>query len=175
MADQPRNPPADPEQGWPPRFDDAFLARAAVFLLVVFAGVAGLTTVAFLGATAPPGAARPARDVAAYLLFVVGVLALLLGAFFALVEAKKPMVRVTVSADIPELSLLTADLAATAVPTEAVAKAVDAFGGRRVSAVLLGIGFTLVTLAAAGAGLVSLSVGDAPAAVTPAPAPSRTP
>lgn len=178
MADDP--PPAGSpgdEAGWPPRFSDRFLAWSAAALAVVFAGIAVLVYVAFDAATGE-GASIELREAAALVLFVIGVLALLLGAFFALVEARKPTVQVVTTAISDARAgapLRKAKGGDEALPGGSITEVVESFSGRRVSAVLLAIGFSLVTLAAAGSGLVSVSVGDDAQTGSPAPTPTASP
>ena len=112
------------------------------------------------------------RDVVVFALLLLAVLALLLGAFFALVEARKPVQTTSTINPVPGQARELARGAGPMVPIEVVTKVVDAFSGRKASAVLFGIGFTLTVFAAVGSGLVSVSVdtgtGNSPApAVTP--------
>lgn len=181
MDDPPENAPSKPaeaEASWPPRFSDKFLACSAGALVVVFVGGAWLIYVAF-DSTIAAKTVTTSRNAAAFIVFVLGLLALLLGAFFALVEAKKPAVQVTAVPVAGEnIRQLGINAQAQTALDASVTKMAESFSGRRVSAVLLAIGFTLVTVAAAGSGLVSVSVGDPPNASPSAPsseAPSTAP
>lgn len=215
--------PPDPEATWPPRFVPRSLLTAGLMLALLFLALTGFFREVFDGAGLLTNQ-KTGSNVAAYVLFEIGLLALLAGLFFALVEARTPppppppappppppppepeLERVDVPSDVAVMLGLSAGEYSVFLqrtpggqqpriltngggspppdvppkPTHnAVTQAADAasaaFSGRAMSRVLLAIGLTLITLAAAASGLVNLSVGDAPAAVTPTETPSEPP
>lgn len=147
---------ADPEAGWPPRFNDGFIAASAILLLIVFSGIAALVRQVFDDAGLLEAGDDAAQHVAAYVLFVVGVLALLAALLFALIETRKAIVQLPDQAPRPR---------SAAVPS--IDKVLVAFGDRKLSRVLLAIAFVLLLGAAAGSGLVDLSIGDGDSTADP--------
>lgn len=151
MSDPPPpQPPPDPERGWPPRFDSTTIAWAAVALLVLFLAVAGWFRSVFSDADLFDAGEDAAEHVAAYVLFVLGLLSILAGILFALVEQRRP------PAPAPAVP------AARGGPdvVGAVGKVVETFKDTKVSTILFSIGLVLIGLGAAGAGLVDISVGE---------------
>jgi hypothetical protein len=158
--------PTDPEAGWPPRFGEGFLRGAAGWVLGLFAMLVAVLVAVYLVADQFDGD-DSARHVMAFALFVAGLLALLGGVWFALVEAKQPP---------PPPSTEVRSLGAAGVnPGALVTSVADAFGNRAVSRVLLTIGFVLVVVAAAGSGFVDISVSTGDAATPASPSATATP
>lgn len=168
-----KDTPSDPEAGWPPRFGDRFLTGSGLVLAVGVFGLLWLLHRVFKNAALFHGGANSARDAAAFVLFMLGVVALAAGMFFALVEARKPVEKpVAVVSGETGTDLVKAEGVAGVVPTKFVGDVADSFSGRKVSVVLFAVAFALVTLAAAGSGLVSLSVGSESGAATSTPSPT---
>ena len=129
--------------------------RSGGALAVVFFVVSGMLWIAFDAAALFKNESTKGRHVAAFVIFVLAVLALLLAAFFVLVEARKPVVASQQVAAIGPAATTVAGVPAI----ELVTKVVDAFSGRKASAALFGIAFALAVIAAAGTGLIEVSIG----------------
>jgi sterol desaturase/sphingolipid hydroxylase (fatty acid hydroxylase superfamily) len=151
------------------------VARSALWLGLVLFVLEGLLLYAFLEAKLFNRGDVSLRNTAAFVLFEVGIFAVLAGVFFAVVDARKPVVQRRVHQGVHSWvveSILSGERPAAleAAPEELLSSVVHSFSGRRASAVLLAVGFTLITLAAAGSGVVSVSVGSG----TPAPSSAPT-
>ncbi len=152
VSDQTPSPPPDPERGWPPRFDNATIGWAAVALLILFLAVAGWFRSVFHSADLLDAGDEAAEHAAAYVLFVLGLLSILAGILFALIEQRRP------PAAAPSPQIPAARGAQDVVG--AVGKVVETFKDKKVSTILFSIGLVLIGLAAAGSGLVDVSIGE---------------
>lgn len=150
--------PTDPEAGWPPRFNDLFIAIAGFLLLAVAVAAALILR----DVIAPSTPAPTMKQTMAYVFAVAGLLMLLLGALFGLVEAKRaPKVLASPRADDDVESgrafLLQVDGKEFA---ETIGKVSGVISKEKRSTAAWSIGVGLLLLAGAASGLVSLSVGD---------------
>lgn len=143
--------PTDPEAAWPPRFRSKFIALASLVLLAVAVAAALLLK----GVMVPEEPTT--RHIMAYVFAVAGVLMLLVGALFGLVEAKRP----------PEVHVITQPARAAvageaAVPQiiQAVVTVAGAISKEKRSTAAWSLGFGLLLMAGVASGLVSFSVGD---------------
>lgn len=173
------DPLVDPEKTWPSRFGAAFIGFAALALTIVFAGISVLLRMVFdsahlfTGTDAAPVTSNEATvRVLAFALLVIVLLLLHVGALFALIEAKTPPMPVAIRI-VPDgqIEALTEGFSATALPFVNVGgqleKITGAIAGKRNSTTLFSLGFVLVLLAAAGSGLVNISVGTDDGTGTP--------
>ena len=152
MSDPPPSPQPDPESGWPPRFDNSTIGWAAAALLVLFLALAAWFRSVFSDADLLDAGDEAAEHAAAYVLFVLGLLSMLAGILFALVEQRRP------PAPAPAAQLPSARGGPDVVG--AVGKVVESFKDKKVSTILFSIGLVLIGLAAAGSGLVDVSIGE---------------
>ena len=148
MTEPAPDPQPDPERGWPPRFTNEFVGWTALLLVLVFVSVAGWFRSVFDGAGLLDSGDDAAENVAAYVLFIVGLLSILAGILFALIEARKP----------PPPSEGLVGLGAD--PVNMVGKVIEFFHEKKASTVLFSIGVVLLFLAAAGTGLIEINVGE---------------
>lgn len=151
----------DNEQTWPPRFAPAFIGWSAVVLLGLFLLIAGWFRAVYDAAGLFDGATAE-RHAAAFALLVIGLLLLLGGVLFSLIEAKSPP-----PSSVPTATTtITTSAAVTTTETtainvgDALSGVVGAIAGHKRSTVLFSLGIFLCTLAAAGSGLVDVSLGD---------------
>ena len=171
----------DSEDGWPPRFGDGALKYAAQVLVALFLVVGvGL----WLAMNREFGGDDAADRGSAYVLFVLGVLFLLLGVLFALVEAKRPppaaptvqVMLVDPQADTRKLlnDATFAKALSDVAPSvggggDLLGSVIDKISGRAVSRVLFAMSFVLNVFAAAGLGFIELSASIGDGDPTPAP------
>lgn len=152
----------DPEAGWPPRFNDIFIAIAG-FLVLAAAVAAALI---LRDVIAPETPTPTPKQTMAYVFAVAGLLMLLLGALFGLVEARRPpnVVVFQQAGDGTEFTnrylLMNLQSAQGAQVVGAIVKVSGAISKEKRSTAAWSIGVGLLLLAGAVSGLVSLSVGE---------------
>jgi hypothetical protein len=139
-------PAPDPEAKWPPRFDGVAIAWFGVVLLLLFGTVAAWFRDVFDTAELFAKGSDASQHVAAYILFILGLFCLYAGVWFALIEARvPPSCGAVVTAE---------DL------TSKLGTVVEKLRGNKVSTILFSIGFALLAAAAAGSGIIDITVGD---------------
>lgn len=165
------------EETLPPRFTDAFLAKSAGALgVLLIVGLIVLWAV-YDKAGLFKSATSAGRHTVGFVFFVLSLLSLALGAFFALVEARKAVAthrQMTVTVT-PEAGEGMARGVIDDLPVDMVTKVVDAFAGRKASVVLFATAVSFALVAAASSGNLSISVGTDSGSAPATPTPSVTP
>lgn len=170
-APTPPTPPADPTTSQPNRFEPGDLVKAGVLLIGLFAAVVGVLVATFWWSGLIKSGSSPNNGYALALLAIAALL-LISGIFCFLVEAKKP----------PEPSAATTPAGPPpgggqppgVNPTELLKGVVDSLQGQKTSNILFALFFVTMLIAAAGSGLVSLSIGTPATTTTTTTAPPKT-
>lgn len=146
-----QTPPPDPTITWPARWDGNALFWTAAILFAAWGSVIGLLAAQFSSAGWFDKESDISNGPMTFGLLAIGVLLLFAGAFFVLYESKQPPT--DGAADINRRN-------ATVDPAGLLKGALETLKDAKASAALFAMGFALVVLAAAGSGLISISVGE---------------